>query len=254
MTSPTEPSRRTTISSTTSPVHAAPPRVVGVVGLDLAQQPRRLDAAAGPEGPAAGAAARAVADARAEAFAVARALAGAGAAAGTGALAVCLRRGRPQSTPSRSRVSAAAATTGATRTRRRQRLGRALDRRAAAATGGVTGVGLRRLLAPRGRDDTGFGVTAGPDRRGRSGPCVRPCGAGSGLRRPPPPPPPPGPGVMRKTSRAGSWRGASTRRGLGAPAVQPRAAMASDAPWTMDDAKAGRPAPAFAEARVAAAS
>src|SRR5688572_2927702 len=66
----------------------APSRIVGVIRLDLAEQPWRVDTAARTERSAAGAAARAVADTRAETFAAARALAGAGAPASARALAL----------------------------------------------------------------------------------------------------------------------------------------------------------------------
>ena len=88
---------------------AAAPRVVGVIGLDLAQQSRRLDAASRAEGTAARAAAGTVANAGSESFAAAGALACAGAAASSGALALTRfacpsrsrRRDRDRCRPSR---------------------------------------------------------------------------------------------------------------------------------------------------------
>src|SRR5207249_4875872 len=67
---------------------AAPPRVLCIFRLHLVKQPRRLDAAAWPVRPAAGASARAVADPGSEAFAVAGTLAGSDAAVGAGPVAV----------------------------------------------------------------------------------------------------------------------------------------------------------------------
>src|SRR5207253_1673137 len=68
--------------------NAATARVVGIVGLHLAEQTGRLDAAAGPIGSAAGAASGSGADSAAIAFAEPGAFARSGAAAPTGAVAV----------------------------------------------------------------------------------------------------------------------------------------------------------------------
>ena len=66
---------------------STPARLIGVVGLYLAQQSRRIDSAARPERSAPGASAGAVADTGAEAFTAAGALTGAGSATGPSALA-----------------------------------------------------------------------------------------------------------------------------------------------------------------------
>src|SRR5688500_7097752 len=109
------------------PSDATPPCVVGVVGLDLTQQPRRLDAAARTEGAAAGAAAGSVANARAAAFAAPRALARPRATADARALALaCV-------TPLLDHAVAVGIAAGRGDDRRdeharRQGLGRAFDR------------------------------------------------------------------------------------------------------------------------------